>query len=103
MTRNLGAILAGVILLLVIASLSLYTVDQRQSVIVLRLGEVVGIKDKPGLYFKVPLVDRVTTFDTRILTIDADEPDLFITSEKKNVLVDSFVKWRIVDVKQYYI
>lgn len=103
MSRNLGAILVGVILLLVIASLSLYTVDQRQSVIVLRLGEVVGVKDKPGLYFKVPLVDRVTTFDTRILTIDTDEPDLFITSEKKNVLVDSFVKWRIVDVKQYYI
>ena len=103
MSRNLGAILTGVILLLVIASLSLYIVDQRQSVIVLRLGEVVSVKDKPGLYFKVPLVDRVITFDTRILTIDTDEPDLFITSEKKNVLVDSFVKWRIVDVKQYYI
>ena len=103
MSRNLGAILTGVILLLVIASLSLYIVDQRQSVIVLRLGEVVSVKGKPGLYFKVPLVDRVITFDTRILTIDTDEPDLFITSEKKNVLVDSFVKWRIVDVKQYYI
>jgi membrane protease subunit HflC len=75
----------------------------RQNAIVFRLGEIVSVKDQPGLYFKLPLIDRVRYFDTRILTIDADEPELFITSEKKNVLVDSFVKWRIVDVKQYYV
>lgn len=103
MMKNLGTIAVGAIAILVLLSLSVFTVDQRQSAIVFRLGEIVSVKDKPGLYVKLPLVDRVRLFDTRILTIDSDEPDLFLTSEKKNVLVDSFVKWRIVDVKQYYV
>jgi len=103
MNKNLGAILVGIILLLVLASLSLYTVDQRQNAIVFRLGEIVAIKKDPGIYAKLPLVDRVKYFDIRILTIDSEEPELFITNGKKNVLVDSFVKWRIIDVKQYYI
>ncbi len=103
MTRNIGTILVGVVVALVLLSLSLFSVDQRESAVVSRLGEIVSVKDQPGLYFKLPLVDRVRLFDTRILTIDTDDPDLFLTSEKKNVLVDSFVKWRIVDVKQYYI
>ena len=84
-------------------SLSLFTVDQRQNAIVFQLGEIVSVKTKPGLYFKVPLVENVRYFDTRILTLDRAEPERFITSEKKNVLVDSFVKWRIIDVKQYYV
>lgn len=103
MMKNLGAVLVAVIALLVLASLSLYTVDQRQNAIVFRLGEIVAIKKEPGLYAKVPLVDRVKYFDIRVLTIDSEEPELFITKEKKNVLVDSFVKWKIVDVKQFYI
>lgn len=103
MMRNLGNVLAAVLGLLVLLALSLYTVEQRQSAIVFQLGEVVSVKTEPGLYFKVPLVQNVRLFDTRILTIDAEEPDRFITSEKKNVLVDSFIKWRIVDVKQYYV
>ena len=103
MKRSVGAVLIGLIVLLVGLSLTMFTVDERQSALVRRLGEIVSVKDKPGLYFKVPLVDEVRFFDTRILTIDTDDPDLFLTSEKKNVLVDSFVKWRIVDVKQYYV
>jgi membrane protease subunit HflC len=103
MTRNIGTILVGVVVALVLLSLSLFSVDQRESAVISRLGEIVSVKDQPGLYFKLPLVDRVRVFDTRILTIDTDDPDLFLTSEKKNVLVDSFVKWRIVDVKQYYV
>ena len=103
MKRSVGAVLIGLIVLLVGLSLTMFTVDERQSALVRRLGEIVDVKDKPGLYFKVPLVDEVRYFDTRILTIDTDDPDLFLTSEKKNVLVDSFVKWRIVDVKQYYV
>ncbi len=103
MSRNLGAILVVIIMVIVLASLSLFTVDQRQNAIVFRLGEIVAVKKEPGLYLKVPLVDRVKYFDIRILTIDSEEPDLFITKEKKNVLVDAFVKWKIVDVKQYYI
>ena len=103
MNRTVGAVLIGAIVVLVGLSLTMFTVDERQSALVRRLGEIVSVKDKPGLYFKVPLVDEVRYFDTRILTIDTDDPDLFLTSEKKNLLVDSFVKWRIVDVKQYYV
>ena len=95
----IGAIIAA----LAIGSSSMFTVDQRQSAIVLQLGEIVSIKQEPGLYFKIPLVQNIHYFDTRILTFESPEPERYITSEKKNVLVDSFVKWRIVDPKQYYI
>ena len=101
--KNIGAVLIGIIAVLVVASLGVFTVDQRQSAIVFRLGEIIAIKKDPGLYFKVPILDNVRFFDTRILTFDSPEPERFLTSEKKNVLVDSFVKWRIADVKQYYI
>ena len=67
------------------------------------LGEVVAIKKEPGLYVKAPFVDSVVYFDKRIVTLDWEEPDRFITSEKKNVLVDSFVKWRIIDPQKYYV
>ncbi len=103
MKPTLGAVLVGAIALVVIGSLSLFVVDQRQNAIVFRLGEIVDIKTQAGLYLKVPVLDNVRYFDTRILTLDTAEPERFITSEKKNVLVDLFVKWRIVDVRQYYI
>jgi len=96
-------VLGIVIALLILASASMFIVDQRQKAIVFQLGEVVSVKTDPGLYFKIPMVQNVRFFDSRILTMDADEPDRYITSEKKNVLVDLFVKWRIIDVKQYYI
>ncbi len=86
-----------------LGSSALYIVDQRQHAIVFQLGEVVDVKTSPGLYFKLPLVQNVRFFEARIMTMDTVEPERFITSEKKNVLVDLFVKWRIVDVKQYYI
>lgn len=103
MMKNLGNILVGTIVLLILVSLSFFVVDQRQSAIVFQLGEVVAVKSEPGLYFKIPLVQNVRYFDSRILTMDSVEPERFITAEKKNVMVDSFVKWRIADVKQYYI
>jgi modulator of FtsH protease HflC len=101
--RSVSAVLIVLVVILVVASLALFTVDQRQNAIVFRLGEPVQVITKPGLYLKVPLLDNVRFFDVRILTMDPDEPERFITSEKKNLLVDSFVKWRIVDVVQYYI
>jgi membrane protease subunit HflC len=64
---------------------------------------VVSTKKNPGLYLKLPLVQNIRYFDTRILTLDPVEPERFITSEKKNVLVDYFVKWRIKDVEKYYV
>jgi len=103
MSRHIGLILVAAIVALIILSLSMFTVDQRQSAIVLRFGEIISVTTKPGLYFKVPLADNVRFFDMRIQTFETSEPERFITSEKKNVLVDYFVKWRISDVKQYYI
>ncbi len=103
MKTSIGNILIGVATVLILLSLSMFVVDQRQTVIVLQLGEMVGVKTTPGLYFKIPLVQNVRYFDSRILTLDSVEPERFITAEKKNIMVDSFVKWRIADVKQYYI
>jgi len=103
MKRQMGPIVFAVIALLMVLASSMFVVDQRRNAIVFRLGEVVGIKKEPGLYFKVPMLDNVAFFDVRILTIDTAEPERFLTSEKKNVLVDLFVKWRITDVRQYYV
>jgi len=96
---------AVVILAIVVfgVSTSLFTVDQRQRAMVFRLGEIVSVKSEPGLYWKLPLIEDVRVFDARIHTVDTEEPERFLTSEKKNVLVDSFIKWRISDVTQYYI
>ena len=94
------AILAAVIAVL---GASIFTVDQRQFAIVFQLGEVREEISEPGLYFKWPLIQNVRYFEKRILTLDSSEPERYITSEKKNVLVDSFVKWRIVDPRLYYV
>ncbi len=101
--KNIGLVMIGLLLAIVIISASLFTVDQREYALVKRLGEVVAIEKTPGLYFKMPFVENVVYFDNRILTLNWEEPDRFITSEKKNVLVDSFVKWRIIDPQKYYV
>jgi membrane protease subunit HflC len=103
MRAPFGALVIAAVVALIIASMSIFVVDQRQNAIVFRLGEVISVKTEPGLYFKVPLLDTVRTFDVRILTIDTPEPERFLTSEKKNVLVDLFIKWRIIDVRQFYV
>lgn len=103
MNKKMGNVLMAAVAVLIILSMSVFVVDQRQNAIVFQLGEVVSVITEPGLNFKVPLMQNVRFFDSRILTLDAGEPERFITAEKKNVLVDSFIKWRIVDVKQYYI
>jgi membrane protease subunit HflC len=69
---------------------------------IFQLGEIKQVISEPGLHFKWPLIQNVRFFEKRIITLDAPEPERFITSEKKNVLVDLFVKWRIVDPKLYY-
>ncbi len=86
---------------LVLAYASLFTVNQRERALLFRLGEVVRTDFKPGLYVMVPILNNVRKFDARIQTLDA-EPEEYLTVEKKSVLVDSFVKWRIVDVARYY-
>jgi len=103
MKPSIGIVLIAVVVLLIIMSLSLFIVDQRQNAIVFRFGEIVSVKKEPGLAVKMPLIDNVRFFDIRVLTIDSAEPERFLTSEKKNVLVDLFVKWQISDVQLYYI
>ncbi|HEY9098228.1 MAG TPA: protease modulator HflC [Thiobacillus sp.] len=103
MNKSIGTLAVILLVALVVLSSSTYTVDQRQNALVFQLGEVVSVKTKPGLYFKLPMVQNIRFFDTRILTLDAGEPERFITSEKKNVLVDSFIKWRVIDARQYYV
>ncbi|OIO81770.1 MAG: HflC protein [Gallionellaceae bacterium CG1_02_60_948] len=103
MNTKIRNLLVGTIIALILLSMSAFVVDQRQAAIVFQLGEVVRVETAPGLNFKLPLVQNVRFFDSRILTFDTADPERFITAEKKNVLVDSYVKWRIFDVKQYYI
>jgi membrane protease subunit HflC len=88
---------------IVLFAATVFTVDQRQYAIIFQLGEVKEVVTEPGLAFKWPMIQNVRIFDKRILTLDSPEPERFLTAEKKPVLVDSFVKWRINDVKQYYI
>jgi len=101
--RALGPILAVVVAALLVASGAMFTVDQRQSAIVFQLGELKDVIVKPGLHFKWPMIQNVRYFDMRILTYDDAEPLRFLTTGNKPVLVDSFVKWRIVDVREYYV
>jgi membrane protease subunit HflC len=103
MMRAIGPVFAVLLIAILIASSALFTVEQRQNAMVFQLGEVKEVITRAGLHFKWPLIQNVRLFDMRILTFDDSEPLRFITSEKKPVLVDSFVKWRINDVKQYYI
>lgn len=95
------AYIVGIIVLVVIGALSVFTVDQREVALKLRLGRIEQVGYEPGLHFKWPLVENVLKFDARIQNLDAD-PQLYLTVEKKNVIVDSFVKWRVEDVERFY-
>ncbi len=103
MMKDVGAYLIGFIIVALLAMFSLYTVNQTQQALVFQLGEVVAVRTAPGLYFKIPLIQNVRFFDIRIQTLDNKDPERFITSEKKPLLVDYFVKWKIADVKQFYV
>jgi len=95
-------ILVLAVLVAILLSSSLYTVKETQVALKLRLGEIVSIEGEPGLKFKTPFVNNVVWFDKRIQTLDS-AAESFLTVEKKNVVVDSFVKWRIVDTQKFYI
>lgn len=103
MNQNKIIALLGLILVVVLTVMStVYTVDEREKVIVVRLGQVLRYDDAPGVHLKAPFLDNLRYFDSRILTMDAD-PQQFLTKEKKYVVVDSFVKWRIVDALKFYL
>jgi len=103
MMRAIGPVLALLVVIALIVSSTLFTVDQRQNAIVFQLGEITEVVQQPGLHFKWPLLQNVRHFDMRILTYDDAEPLRFLTQGNRPVLVDSFVKWRINDVQQYYV
>src|SRR6476659_398365 len=103
MGRFVSTLIAGLIVLVVLAS-TMFIVDQRQYAIVFALGEVKSVIREPGLHFKLPPpFQNVVFMDKRILTLDTPEADRFITAEKKNILVDAFVKWQIVEPRLFFI
>jgi membrane protease subunit HflC len=103
MNRLVSYTIAGLILLSVLLS-TFFVVDQRQYAIVFALGEVKKVINEPGLHFKLPPpFQNILFLDKRILTLDTPEADRFITAEKKNILVDAYVKWRILDPRLYFV
>lgn len=94
-------VLVLVLLALFAGSAALFTVDEREHALKLRFGEIVDADIAPGLHFKMPVVNTVSFFPRRLLTI-INPQEQFLTFEKKNLVVDFFVKWRIVDVSKYY-
>lgn len=97
--KSMSLVLAAVVLWL--GSMSFFIVDERELAVKFRLGEFDRADYTPGVYFKIPFINNVRKFDSRILTLDA-EPERYLTFEKKNVIVDAFIKWRISDVENYY-
>ncbi len=89
------------VIIVAVGSSTVYYVDEREKAIVFQFGEIVRSKDTPGLHFKAPLINNVRYFDSRVQTMDSD-PELYLTREKKNLVVDSFVKWRITNAADYY-
>lgn len=89
------------IAVVLLASQFVYIVTERERAVLLRFGEVVETDVKPGIHFKIPIYNKVRKFDGRLLTLDA-RPQRYLTLEKKAVIVDSFVKWRISSVEKYY-
>lgn len=98
--KNMMWIILAVIAVTV-GSSAVYYVDEREKAIVFQFGEIVRSNDSPGLHFKAPLINNVKYFDARVQTMDSD-PELYLTREKKNLVVDSFVKWRITNAANYY-
>ena len=102
--NRLLAGIAGLIALAYVLASSIFIVDQRNFAVVFAFGQIVRVIEQPGLQMKYPApFESVRFFDRRILTIDNPEAERFITAEKKNLLVDSYVKWRIVDPRKFFI
>ncbi|WP_292441666.1 protease modulator HflC [Methylophaga sp.] len=100
MSSRMTLILVLVVLALITLSSSLFIVDEREKAVLLRLGEIERTDFEPGLHFKMPFVNNVRKFEAREMALDA-QPARYLTGEKKNVIVDSFILWRIEDVGTY--
>ena len=98
---RLNIVIVLVVISAILFSASIFFVNEKEKAILLRLGQIERADYEPGIHFQIPFVNNVKRFDGRILTLDAT-PARYLTSEKKNVIVDSFVLWRIADVSTYY-
>ena len=101
MSNRQSLILAGIFAFLLLLLNSIFIVDQREKALLFKFGEVQGSDYQPGLHFKLPMIESVKKFDSRVLTLD-NQTETFLTVEKKNVEVDFYVKWRIADIGNYY-
>lgn len=102
--KKLTSLIVAAVVAAGAAQLCLYTVDEREYALVFALGELREVKTEPGLYVKLPApLQNIVYLDKRILTLDAPNADLVQTSEKKNLLIDSFVRWRIADPRKYWV
>lgn len=97
--KSIGAV--ALIVVLVLLALSVFTVKEWERAILFQFGEIVRHDYAPGLHFKIPVIQNVRKYNGRIMTMDA-MPERYLTAEKKNLIVDAFVKWRINDVRRYY-
>lgn len=97
----LSLVIGSLLALLWLVNSIIFLVYPWHNAVIIQFGELLATKQKPGLYFKLPW-QEVKYFDSRILTIDTSNPDRFITAEKENVLVDSYVKWRISDSQEFF-
>lgn len=96
--------LVGLVILLAVASSCVFIVRERDAALVFALGEVRDTITEPGLYFKLPPpFENVVRLDKRLQTIESQDPERIQTAEKKNLLIDSYAKWRISDPRQYYV
>jgi membrane protease subunit HflC len=89
------------VLVVILLRMSMFTVDQREHVVKFQFGEIVGADYAPGLHFKMPFLQNITRYPNRIIKYEISE-EKFLTGEKKNLIVDYFVTWRITDPAQYY-
>lgn len=99
--NKLATLLIGLLVLALLASFFLFTVDERQTAVKLRFGEVVQAGYEPGLHFKAPIVNNIVKFDKRIQTLD-NAPERVFNTDNEYLMVDYYVKWRIQDVKTFY-
>ena len=95
------SILVGLVVVIAIVSNALYVVNERERAVLLKFGEVVSTDIQPGLHFKIPVVNDVRRFESRLITLDSS-PQRYLTAEKKALIVDSFVKWQVADAGKYY-
>lgn len=102
--RKVSALALAALVAIGATQLCLYTVNEREHALVFALGELKEVVSEPGLHVKLPPpFQNVVYLDKRILTLDAPTADLVQTSEKKNLMIDSFVKWRIADPRRYWV